>query len=142
MFEAGRLYEQKLHPHASKEETRLLYSERQYKKDLVDELRQALHTYDIQITTSPDYQQAIYPLAKIFEHLDIPYALSGSLASSLYGMQSRKQGSISLTLTAGQLHLASVIYWSVRLWRLASDSHHKVLGSLDASQHLCYPLTI
>jgi hypothetical protein len=107
MFEAGRLYEQKLHPHASKEETRLLYSERQYKKDLVDELRQALHTYDIQITTSPDYQQAIYPLAEIFEHLDIPYALSGSLASSLYGMQ-RATLQLDLIAAVGLQHDASL----------------------------------
>ena len=32
-------------------------------------------------------QRAIRPLAKIYEELDIPYALSGSLASSLYGFQ-------------------------------------------------------
>jgi hypothetical protein len=87
MFEGARLYEQEQHPQASRQETRLLFAEREYGKNLVDKVRQDLQTYGIQIANSPDYRQAIYPLAEIFEKLDVPYALSGSLASSLHGMQ-------------------------------------------------------
>jgi len=87
MVEAGSQYVRQLHPQANDEEVRLLFFERQYGKDLADELRRALHTYSIQVADAPDYQRAVRPLAKICEDLDIPYALSGSLASSLYGLQ-------------------------------------------------------
>ena len=103
MSEGGRLYEQELHPQASRQETRLLFAKRQYGKDLVDELRQVLRTCNIQVADSPDYQQAIYPLAETFEYLDIPYALSGSLASSLYGMQ-RATLQLDLIADLGQQH--------------------------------------
>ena len=103
LFEGGRLYEQDLHPQASRQETRLLFAEREYGKNLVDKLRQALRVYGIQVADSPDYQQAIYPLAKTFKHLDIPYALSGSLASSLYGMQ-RATLQLDLIADLGQQH--------------------------------------
>jgi len=108
MFEGGRLYEQDLHPQASHQETRLLFAQRQYGKALVDELRQVLQTYDIQVADSlPDYQQALYPLAEIFENLSVPYALSGSLASSLYGMQ-RATLQLDLIADLGQQHSESL----------------------------------
>jgi hypothetical protein len=47
MSEGARLYEQELHPQASRQETRLLFAKRQYGKDLIDELRQVLRTYNI-----------------------------------------------------------------------------------------------
>jgi len=87
MLEAGSQYVRQLHPQASDEEARLLFIERQYGKDLADELRWSLHAYHMQVTAAADYQRAIRPLAKLCEELDIPYALSGSLASSLYGLQ-------------------------------------------------------
>jgi len=86
-IEAGSQYVRQLHPQASDDEARLLFIERQYGKDLTDELRRTLHAYDMQVTATADYQRAMRPLAKICEDLDIPYALSGSLASSLYGLQ-------------------------------------------------------
>ncbi len=51
-------------------------------------------------------QRAIRPLAKIYEELDIPYALSGSLASSLYGFQ---RATLQIDFVAGlrQKHLPS-----------------------------------
>src|SRR5260370_8017430 len=87
MLEAGSQYVRQLHPQASDEEARLLFIERQYGKDLADELRWSLHAYHMQVTAAADYQRAIRPLAKLCEELDIPYALSGSLASSLYGLR-------------------------------------------------------
>jgi hypothetical protein len=87
MLEAGSQYVRQLHPQASDEEARLLFIERQYGKDLADELRWSLHAYHMQVTAAADYRRAIRPLAKLCEELDIPYALSGSLASSLYGLQ-------------------------------------------------------
>ena len=106
MLEAGSQYVRQLHPQANDEEVRLLFFERQYGKDLADELRRALHTYGIQIADTPDYQRAIGPLAKICEDLDIPYALSGSLASSLYGLQ---RATLQIDFVAGlrQKHLPS-----------------------------------
>jgi len=87
MLEAGCQYMLQLHPQASDEEARLLFIERQYGQGLADELRCALHTYGIQVTANSNFQEAIYPLAETFGALGIPYALSGSLASSLYGLQ-------------------------------------------------------
>src|SRR2546423_13824114 len=104
MLEAGSQYVRQLHPQASDEEVRLLFIERQYGKDLSDDLRRALHMYGIQVADTPDYQRAIRPLAKICEDLDIPYALSGSLASSLYGLQ-RATLQIDFIAGLGQKHL-------------------------------------
>src|SRR5436309_14423913 len=49
MVEAGSQYVRQLHPQANDEEVRLLFFERQYGKDLADELRRVLHTYCIQV---------------------------------------------------------------------------------------------
>jgi len=87
MFEAGVQYIWQLYPHATDEEVKLLFIERQYGKELTDELRRALNVNGIQLSDTPEYQKAIRPLVKLFEELDVPYALSGSLASSLYGLQ-------------------------------------------------------
>ena len=106
MLEAGSQYVQQLHPQANDKEVRLLFFERQYGKDLADELRRALHMCGIQVADSPDYLRAIRPLAKICEDLVIPYALSGSLASSLYGLQ-RATLQIDFIAGLGQKHLPS-----------------------------------
>ena len=106
MLEAGSQYVRQLHPQASDEEVRLLFIEQQYGKDLADDLRRALHMYDIQVADTPDYHKAICPLAKIYEDLDIPYALSGSLASSLYGFQ-RATLQIDFVADLYQKHLPS-----------------------------------
>ena len=106
MLEAGSQYIRQLHPQASDEEARLLFIEHQYGKGLADELRRSLHTYGVQITATADYQRAIHPLARICEELDIPYALSGSLASSLYGLQ-RATLHIDLVANLRQKHLPS-----------------------------------
>jgi hypothetical protein len=106
MLEAGSQYVRQLHPQANDEEVRLLFIERQYGKDLADDLRRALDTYGIQVADTPDYLRAIRPLAKICEDLVIPYALSGSLASSLYGLQ-RATLQIDFIAGLGQKHLPS-----------------------------------
>src|SRR5579884_2067642 len=106
MLEAGSQYVRQLHPQASDEEARLLFIERQYGKDLADELRRTLHAYGMQVAAAPDYQRAIRLLAKICEDLDIPYALSGSLASSLYGLQ-RATLHIDFVADLRQKHLPS-----------------------------------
>src|SRR6266705_2439141 len=105
-IEAGSQYVRQLHPQASDDEARLLFIERQYGKDLTDELRRTLHAYDMQVTATADYQRAMRPLAKICQDLDIPYALSGSLASSLYGLQ---RATLQIDFVAGlcQKHLPS-----------------------------------
>ncbi|GAC1308081.1 MAG: hypothetical protein NVSMB27_45830 [Ktedonobacteraceae bacterium] len=87
MMEAGRQYVQQLHPQASDEEVQLLFVERQYGKDLTDELRMALHTQELQVDAIPDFSAAISQLVEAFDALHVSYALGGSLASSLYGMQ-------------------------------------------------------
>jgi hypothetical protein len=87
MMEAGRQYVQQLHPQASDEEVQLLFVERQYGKDLTDELRMALHTQGLQVDAIPDFSAAISQLVDAFDALHVSYALGGSLASSLYGMQ-------------------------------------------------------
>ena len=106
MLEAGSQYVRQLHPQASDEEVRFLFIERQYGKDLAYDLRRALDTYGIQVADTPDYLRAIRPLAKICQDLDIPYALSGSLASSLYGLQ-RATLQIDFIAGLGQKHLPS-----------------------------------
>jgi len=87
MLEAGSQYIQQLSPQASDQEATLLFIERQYGKDLIDELRRALSMGSIHIAAPPNYWEAIHSLAQTFEELDIAYALSGSLACSLYGLQ-------------------------------------------------------
>ncbi len=106
MLEAGGQYIRQLYPQASEEEVRLLFIERQYGKELAGEIRQALHANRIQVTDTPDLQGAIRPLVKIFDDLDVPYALSGSLASSLYGFQ-RATLQIDFVAEIRQKHLPS-----------------------------------
>ncbi|OLE14380.1 MAG: hypothetical protein AUI36_39095, partial [Cyanobacteria bacterium 13_1_40CM_2_61_4] len=106
MLEAGSQYMQQLHPQASDEDARLLFIERQYGKELTDKLRQTLHMYAVHIADTSDYWEAICPLVKTCEDLDIPYALSGSLASSLYGME-RATLQIDVVADLRQKHLLS-----------------------------------
>ena len=87
MLEAGSQYMQQLHPQATDEEARLLFMERQYGKELIDQLRQTLQEYSIRVAATPHSWEALRLLRETCEALDIPYALAGSLASSLYGMQ-------------------------------------------------------
>src|SRR5690349_7278486 len=63
MLEAGSQYVRQLHPQASDQEARLLFMERQYGKELADELCRSLHTSGVQVTAPADYQRAIGPLA-------------------------------------------------------------------------------
>lgn len=87
ILEAGIQYMQQLYPQTNDNELKLLFIERQYGKDLTEHLRKALSTRKIHVASIPHYQEALYPLNEIFKDLNIPYTLSGSLASSLYGMQ-------------------------------------------------------
>jgi hypothetical protein len=87
MIEAGRQYVQQLHPEADEEEVRLLYLERQFGKDVSNRLRTAVQRHHVQVAAVPDFQATLIPLIEVLEQRGIVYALSGSLASSLYGMQ-------------------------------------------------------
>ena len=106
MLEAGSQYMQQLHPQSTDEDARLLFIERQFGKELTDKLRQTLHMYGIRVADTSDHWEAICPLMKTCEDLDIPYALSGSLASSLYGMQ-RATLQIDVVADLRQEHLLS-----------------------------------
>lgn len=106
MLEAGGQYMQQLHPQATDKDARLLFIERQYSKELTDKLRQTLHMYGVRVADTSDYWEALRPLVKTCEKFDIPYALSGSLASSLYGMQ-RATLQIDVVVDLRQKHLLS-----------------------------------
>jgi hypothetical protein len=134
MFEAGSQYVRQLHPQANDEEARLLFIERQYGKDLADELRRSLHAYGVQVAATVDYQRAIRPLARICEELDIPYALSGSLASSLYGLQ-RATLHIDLVADLRQKHLPSFCAQLSGLYLL----HHEEIETA-IRQKTCFTL--
>jgi len=87
LLEAGSQYMQQLYPQAGDEEAGFLFIERQYGKDLTDELRQALQMHSIRVAAPPNYWETIHSLAQIFEDLHLSYALAGLLASSPYGLQ-------------------------------------------------------
>jgi len=87
MIEAGRINVQQLYPQATEQEVLLLYSERHYGKDMVDELRALLQEREVYPTGMPDFLATLTPLFEVLNDLRVPYALCGSLASSLYGMQ-------------------------------------------------------
>jgi hypothetical protein len=106
MLEAGSQYMRQLYPQATDEDARFLFIERQYGKELTDKLRQTLLMYSIHVADTSDYWEAICPLVKTCEDLAIPYALSGSLASSLYGMQ-RATLQIDVVADLRQKHLLS-----------------------------------
>lgn len=106
ILEAGIQYMQQLHPQANDDELKLLFIERQYGKSLTDGLRKALSTHKIQVANIPQYQAALYPLNEAFKNLQISYALSGSLASSLYGMQ-RATLQLDLIADTHQKHFTS-----------------------------------
>ncbi len=87
MIEAGRINVQQLYPQATEQEVLLLYAERHYGKDMVDELRATLQERDAHPTGTTDFLTTLTPLFEVLNDLRVPYALGGSLASSLYGMQ-------------------------------------------------------
>jgi len=99
MIEAGRLDVRQFHPQATMQEMCLLYAERRYDKDLVNELRTALQQQAVEVLPfrDLDFQVPLIPLVEVFGQLNIAYALGGSLASSLYGMQ---RATIQLDLIA------------------------------------------
>jgi hypothetical protein len=87
MIEGGRINIQQLYPHVTNREVQLLYAERYYGKDMVDGLRAAFHEHNVRPAVLPDFQATLIPLFEVLDRLGVPYALGGSLASSLYGMQ-------------------------------------------------------
>ncbi|MBA2392179.1 MAG: hypothetical protein H0V70_05480 [Ktedonobacteraceae bacterium] len=87
MIEAGRINVQQLYPQATEQEVLLLYAERHYGKDMVDELSVLLQEREVYPTGTPDFLATLTPLFEVLNDLRVPYALCGSLASSLYGMQ-------------------------------------------------------
>lgn len=87
IIEAGRFDVSQLYPQATMQEVRLLYAERHYGKDLVNRLRTALQQRRVQASDVLDFQAPLRPIVEVFSELSIAYALNGSLANSLYGMQ-------------------------------------------------------
>lgn len=87
MIEAGRFDVHQLYPQATMQEVQLLYAERHYGKDLVNGLRTVLQQRKVQVSDVLDFQAPLRPIVEVFSELGTAYALSGSLASSLYGMQ-------------------------------------------------------
>jgi len=87
MIEGGRINVQQLYPQADEQEALLLYFERHYGKNLIDELRAALQERDVHPSGIPDFLATLAPLFEALDSLGVPCALGGSLASSLYGMQ-------------------------------------------------------
>ena len=87
MIEGGKLNVKQIYPHSTELDVQLLYAERQYGKGLVDELRTAVHTRQSHVPGTLNFQEIINPLVEVFDHLKVSYALGGSLASSMHGMQ-------------------------------------------------------
>ncbi len=109
MIEAGRLDVREYYPQATMQEMCLLYAERRYGKALVNELRTALQQWAVEILPfrDLDFQVPLIPLIEVFDQLNIAYALGGSLASSLYGMQ-RATIQLDLIAALGQQHYKSL----------------------------------
>ena len=134
LLEAGCQYMQQLYPQASDEEARLLFIERQYGKDLTDELRQALQVQSVRVAAPPNYWETIRSLAQIFEDLHLPYALSGSLASSLYGLQ-RATLQIGFVVDLCERHLLSLCrHLESRYWLQREGMEVAI------QQQTCFPL--
>ena len=87
MIEAGRFDVRQLYPQATMQEVGLLYAERHYGKDLVNGLRTALLQRQVRASDILDFQAPLRSMVEVFSEQGIAYALSGSLANSLYGMQ-------------------------------------------------------
>lgn len=87
MIEGGKLNVKQIYPRSTEWDVQLLYAERQYGKGLVDELRAAVHTRQSHFPDTLNFQGIINPLVEVFDNLKVSYALAGSLASSMYGMQ-------------------------------------------------------
>ena len=87
MVEGGKLNVRQVYPGSTNQDVELLYAERQYGKDVADELRVAVQKHYVQFPVAFNFYTAFSPLIEIFDNLKVSYALGGSLASSLYGMQ-------------------------------------------------------
>ena len=87
MIEGGKLNVKQIYPHSTELDVQLLYAERQYDKGLVDELRAAVQARQLRFHDTLNFHEVINPLVEVFDGLKVSYALGGSLASSIYGMQ-------------------------------------------------------
>ena len=87
MIEGGKLNVKQVYPDSTSQDVELLYAERQYGKDVADELRIAVQKHHMQFPVAFNFYAAFSPLIEILDNLNVLYALGGSLASSLYGMQ-------------------------------------------------------
>ncbi|MGB8343827.1 MAG: hypothetical protein WCD86_03030 [Ktedonobacteraceae bacterium] len=87
LIEAGVQSIQFAHPDVDETEARLRYAERHHGKECMDEVRSAVQERQVTIAAIPDFQAALMPIVEMLEQHTIAYALSGSVARSLYGMQ-------------------------------------------------------
>ena len=87
MIEGGKLNVKQVYPGSTSQDVELLYAERQYGKDVADELRTAVQERHVRFPVTFNFYAAFSPLIEVLENLNVSYALGGSLASSLYGMQ-------------------------------------------------------
>lgn len=103
MIEGGKLNVKQVYPGSTNQDVELLYAERQYGKDIADELRTVVQKHPMQFSTAFNLYAAFSPLIEVLDNLNTPYALGGSLASSLYGMQ-RATLQIDFIAALGQHH--------------------------------------
>jgi hypothetical protein len=98
ILSAGRLDAQSLCPQASEHEICFLHAQRYLDKASVDQLREASAARSVfPQTPPPALLSVLLPLVEALQDLGIAYALTGSLASSLYGMQ---RATVQLALLA------------------------------------------
>ncbi|MBO0791579.1 MAG: hypothetical protein J2P36_11605 [Ktedonobacteraceae bacterium] len=108
LIEAGRLAVETTHPQVTATEAGLLYAQRHYGDAVVQDLRSLLHERRVSSALpSPDLLAILFELADLFERWQVPYALAGSLASSLYGMQ-RVAMQLDLLVALTSHHLSSL----------------------------------
>lgn len=87
LVEAGVQAIQSAHPDVGETEARLRYAEQHLGKECIEQVRCALVRQQVTVATTLGLQAALLPFAETLEQHALAYALSGSVARSLYGMQ-------------------------------------------------------
>lgn len=87
----NRQYIQELHSDISKEEQSLLFVTDVYGQTLANGLRTVLEKRTTQISDTPDILAAMKSVIDVFAQLGVAYYISGSVASSVYGIAQAAQ---------------------------------------------------
>ncbi len=75
------------HPNATKQQVAEMFVLDHYDRVLADGLHSALQEKHIHLSNTPNIIDAITPITTLFEQMNVPYCLTGTLANSIYGMQ-------------------------------------------------------